>query len=157
MSSLFDVDSFLDATTTEAGQKRELLSPGIDYFAEISDVKARPVQGKKDPTASYLFCDMLLVINLLEHPEEHSRVGIDKLTLRHSCSVDMTSSGAIDWGKGKNNGLRIMREATGTNVAGEKWSPRSLQGRRVRVRIKHREYPEGSGNLVEDVAAIAKA
>lgn len=157
MTSLFDVNSFLDATTTEAGQKRELLNPGVDYFAEIGEVKARQHQGKKDPSEQYLFLDVPLVVHLAEHPGERERIGIEQMNLRHSCSVDLTDAGAMDWGKGKNNGLRILREATGTNVPGQSWSPRSLQGRRVRVRIKLREYPEGSGNLVEDVAAIAKA
>lgn len=157
MSSIFDADQFLDATTTEAGEKRDNVPTGQPYNAEIGEVKARAVQGKKDATQTYLFFDYPLTIDLKsEYPDIAAKIGIDKLTMKYGVSVDLTESGAMDWSKGKNSGLRILREATGTNVAGQAWNPRMLTGRRVQVLLKLREYPEGSGNLIEDVKSVSK-
>lgn len=155
--SIFDVEQYLDSTTTEAGEKRDPLPMGQDWIAEISDVKGRASQGKKDPSQTYLFFDFPLIVHLKdEYPETAAKIGVDKLTIKHGVSVDITEDGAMDWSKGKNSGLRVLREATGTNVAGQPWNPRSLIGHRIRIQVKHREYPEGSGNLLEDVKAIAK-
>lgn len=156
--SIFDAQQFLTATTTEAGQKRDPLPLDRDYVAEIGELKPRMVKGKQDATKEYLFVDMSLIVHLKdEYPEVAHKIGVEQLNVRHSVSVDLTEQGGMDWSKGKNTGLRILREATGTNVPGQAWQPLMLQGRRVLVKFKHREYPEGSGNLVEDVAAIAKA
>lgn len=157
MSGIFDASQFLDSTTTEAGEKRDNLPTGQPWNAEIGEVAARAVQGKKDATQTYLFFDFPMTINLKdEYPDVAAKIGIDKLTLKYGCSVDLTESGAMDWSKGKNSGLRILREATGTNVAGQPWSARMLTGHRVQILLKLREYPEGSGNLLEDVKSVAK-
>lgn len=155
--SIFDPQQYLDSTTTEAGEKRENLPTSQEYIAEITDVTARANQGKKDPSQTYLFFDFPMTIHIKdEYPDVAAKIGIDKLTIKYGCSADLTEGGAMDWSKGKNNGLRMLREATGTNVAGQAWNPRSLVGHRVRVQIKLREYPEGSGNWLEDVKAIAR-
>ena len=69
--------------------------------------------------------------------------------------LDMNESKtAIDYSKGKNNRLRMYRDATGLNVAGQAFSPRMLVGRMVRVRITHEEY---QGAVQERAGAISKA
>jgi hypothetical protein len=157
MSGIFDPSQFLDSTTTEAAEKRDNLSTGQPYNAELGEVSAKSVQGKKDPTQNYLFFEYPLIIDLKnEYPDIAAKIGLDKLTLKYGASVDLTESGAMDWSKGKNTGLRILREATGTNIPGQAWNARMLTGRRVQVLLKLREYPEGSGNLIEDVKSISK-
>lgn len=157
MSGIFDPSQFLDSTTTEAGEKRDNLPTDRPYNAELGEVSAKSVQGKKDATQTYLFFEYPVVIDLKgEYPDIAAKIGVDKVTMKYGCSVDLTESGAMDWSKGRNTGLRILREATGTNVAGQPWSARMLTGRRVQVLLKLREYPEGSGNLLEDVKSIAK-
>lgn len=156
-TSIFDPSQYLDSTTTEAGEKRDNLPTTQEYNAEIGEVTSRASQGRKDTTQTYLFFDFPMTINLKdEYPDLAAKIGIDKLTMKYGTSVDLTESGAMDWSKGKNSGLRILREATGTNVSGQPWNARMLTGRRVRVAIKYREYPEGTGNLLEDVKSVAK-
>lgn len=157
--SIFDPSQFLDSTTTEAGEKRDNLPTTKDYIAEITDVAARVNQGRKEDNRdkTYLSFDFPMRIDLKnEYPELAASIGIDQITMKYGCLVDLTESGAIDWSKGRNNGLRILREATGTNVAGQAWSARMMVGRRVRVQLKLREFPEGSGNLIEDIKSVAK-
>jgi hypothetical protein len=67
---------------------------------------------------------------------------------------DGTISGGIDNSKGKNNGQRIYRDATGLNKPGEPFSWQQTQGRPVKVRIKHEMY---NGNVVEKVAGVFAA
>jgi len=57
--------------------------------------------------------------------------------------------GSVDNSKGKNNAQRIYREATGMNKPGEPFSWAMMQGKPVKVRIKHEDY---QGNTVEKVA-----
>ena len=156
--SIFDIDQYLSTTTTEAAEKRDNLPTDREYNAEIGEVTGRAVQGKKDATQTYLFFDFPMTIYLKdEYPDIATKVGIDKLSLKYGVSIDLTEGGAIDWSKGRNNGLRILREATGMNVAGQPFNPKMLIGHRVKVQLKLREYPEGSGNLLEDVRSVAKA
>ncbi len=49
-----------------------------------------------------------------------------------------------------------MREALDMNKPGEAFSIRNMQGRQIRVKIKHEEYPEGSRNLQDRIAGVAK-
>lgn len=153
--SIFDIEQYLDTSTTDAAQKRELMNPNTDYIGEITDVKSRSAQGKKDTTMTYLFFDYTIVFNLQENPQEHARIGVDKLTLKYGMSVDLVD-GRMDWSKGKNNGLRILREALNQNVSGQLWNPRMPVGHRIRAKIKWQEYPEGSGNHIENIATVAK-
>jgi hypothetical protein len=155
--SIFDADEFLNATTTEAGQRRPPLSPDVEYIGTIGEPK-KPHQhpGKDDPTKVYTFMDYPISIDLTSNPVERDRVGQDTVVLNHSVGIDLTDSNALDWAPGRNSQLTMMREATGTNVPGKAWGPMHLAGRQVRVRIKHEEYPKGSGQLLDRVKSIAK-
>jgi hypothetical protein len=154
-TSVFDAEKFLHATTTEAGTRRPPLTAGIDYIGVIGAPKFRNVQGKKDPSKAYVFCDMLITIDLTANPVERDRIGQDKVVVQYSTGVDFNSTG-LDWSPGKNRGLTSVRDATGTNVKGHSFSPAMLEGRQVRVKIRHEEYPEGSGELQDRVAGVAK-
>ena len=59
--------------------------------------------------------------------------------------------GSVDNSKGKNNAQRIYREATGLNKPGEAFSWRMMQGKVVKVKVKHEDY---QGNIVEKIAGV---
>jgi len=59
----------------------------------------------------------------------------------------------IDWSVGKNNRLRRLREALGMNVPGQTFSMRAMQGRMVRVKIKHVPY---EGDILDDIDSVSK-
>jgi hypothetical protein len=68
--------------------------------------------------------------------------------------LEVTSDGKnIDYGVGKNARLRMYREATGLNIAGQSFNPRNLVGRQIKVNISHREY---NGELFAQVGKLAK-
>jgi hypothetical protein len=59
----------------------------------------------------------------------------------------------LDTSPGKNSRLRKYREATGTNRPGEKFGPRSLQGKVVVIRIGHEIWNDAPIEKILGVAA----
>lgn len=155
MSSNFDPNAFLDSTTTEALTKRPPLPAGSDFVGTILEISMRPWQGKKDPTQSGWAMDVQIEIDLTAYPEVQKALGgIPKITMKDGIMLEMSASGGIDNSPGKNSKLRRYREAVGLNEAGAPFSPRMMQGRQIRVKIKHRPY---EGDIFDEVDSVAKA
>jgi hypothetical protein len=113
------------------------------------------VQGKKDASMEYTFVDFPVSVDVSGNPKVRDLVGQDLVKLRYSVSLDTNATG-IDWSPGKNTGLRLIREATNTNSPGQAFSISGLEGRMVKVKVAHREYPEGSGEMQDYITAVAK-
>lgn len=152
--SLFDPNSFLDATTTEQSTKRPPIPAGSDLVATITKIVSRAWTGKKDPTQSGIAIDLTLEFDLTQNPSVRQAVGVDKCTIVDGIMLDLTDAGAVDYSPGKNNKLRRYREALGLNVAGQQFSPRMMEGRLVRAKIKHEPY---EGDLYDKVDSVSKA
>lgn len=138
--SQFDVDSFLDAQTTEAASKRAPLPAGSEYLGTIGEPVAR--SGEKDGKQWAA----------MDFPIQLDANG-DTVTLKYGTFVDVSDSGGLDWSPGRNSGLRRLREATGLNEKGKPFSVRMLQGRQVRVKIKHRIY---EGEIYDEIGSVAR-
>lgn len=153
--SQFDAATFLDATTTEAAAKRPPLPVG-DYTAIIGELAVRDGVSKKDPTKTYVAMDINLEIDVPGSIQEELGLTMPTLKVKDSAMLDLAADGkSLDWAPGKNGALRRYREALGMNISGQPFSPRQMGGRLVTVKITHREYPEGSGDLFENVAGVA--
>lgn len=153
MSSAFDAETFLNATTTEAATRRPPLNASLEYIGTLGTPVPRiGIQGKKDPTKTYNFIDFPISIDLTALPKERERVGQDSVTLSHSVSLDVNETG-IDWSPGRNTGLRLLREALNMNVPGQPFSLLSVEGRQVRVSIKHEDY---LGDIQDRVKGVAR-
>lgn len=153
MTSSFDPTAFLDATTTEASTRRQPIPAGSDVTAIIGEPKSR-AWTSKDQTKSGIAIDVPLLVDLSAYPDLQSAVGVDKVTLQDSIMLDLTEAGAIDFGAGKNSKLRRYREALGMNVPGQPFSIRAMQGRTIKVKVKHRIY---EGEAYDEVDSVAKA
>jgi len=154
MISNFDPSAFLDATTTEVNSKRNPIPAGTDVVAIIGEPKARTWTGKADPSKSGIVVDVPLEIDLSAYPELAAHVGLSKVTLTDGLMLDTTESGGIDNSPGKNGKLRRYREALGLNEAGQPFSFRMMQGRMIKVKVKHRTY---EGEIYDEVDSVAKA
>lgn len=157
MSEMFDFNAFLDQTTESALERRPPV-PALDYRATINDVGMKPwtSQDKYNEDGT-LKSGLFMVVTLeLELPDEvKTMCKIEKLTLTDRPMIDLLPDrSGIDYSLGKNGRLRMYRDATGTNVAGQPFSPRMLVGRMLRVRVTHEDY---QGNLQERVGALSKA
>lgn len=152
MSSNFDPASFLDATISEPTTKRNPLPAGQDFVGTIGEPKSRTWQGKKDPTQSGVVIDVPIEVDMSAYP--NVKVGATKVTLVDGIMLNLTDDGAIDNSPGKNGKLRRYREALGMNEAGTPFSFRAIQGRQIRVKIKHEVY---EGETYDRVDSVAKA
>lgn len=154
MTSQFDPAAFLDFGTTEESVKRPPIPAG-DYMGVIGDVAATQWASKTDPTKAGWKFDIPITLDLPQDVAESVGLTNTQLKVTDSVMLDLNDSGAIDFSIGKNGKLRKYREATNNNKAGQFFSARMLSGQVVTVKITHREYPEGSGDLFEQVNGVA--
>jgi hypothetical protein len=147
---IFDVNTYLDATTTEALKRRPPLPAGTEFIGTLGEPKGR--DGEKDGKP-WRAVDFPVEIDLTAYPDLAKLTGADKLTFKYGFFLEVNEGGMIDWSVGKNAGLRRLREATGQNVPGKEFNIRLMQGRRVRVKIGHRPY---EGEVFDEIASIAQ-
>lgn len=154
--SAFDAKNFLDLEMDAPLVKRPPLPIG-DYIAIIGEPTIRSWVSPKDPTKSGQAVDFQLSVDV--PPDVGEQLGLTEpiVKIKDGFILDLTPGNGLDMAPGKNGGLRKYREATDLNKPGDKFNLRMLTGRMVRVKIGHREYPEGSGDLFEDPLGVAKA
>jgi hypothetical protein len=154
-SSLFDPNAFLDATTTEAATKRPLLDPGL-YRAKVGEVKTNSGTIEKGDRIGQPWLQYLIPLRI-EVPQaiKDKHPGYpDTVTMTYRAFANLTEDNkGLAWGLGKNRELRVMREATGLNVAGAPFAPRMFEGKDVQVQIKHSLY---KGEAVEELENVFK-
>jgi len=151
--SMFNPDTFLDATIEAPTEKRPPLPAG-DYTAVIGEVKSRAWQGKKDPTKSGIAWDIPLTLEIPADVQTQLGLQQPTITLTDSIMLDLTDAGTIDNSPGKNRGLRNYREALDMNKAGDVFSARKMTGQAVRVKVKHELYED---QIMERVGGVARA
>lgn len=154
--SMFDAQSFLDAQIDGTLEKRDPLPTTREYRAVIGELTSRNWQSTKDPSKEGVAFDVPLTLDVPVDLQESGGLP-PTLTLKDGIMLDLTPAGAIDTAKGKNSKLRMYRDALDMNQPGVPFNPRSMTGRVVLVRIKHEEWPEGSGNLQERPNGVARA
>jgi len=82
-------------------------------------------------------------------------VGQPKVTITDSVFLDMKEDGkTLDAAPGKNRQLRAYREALGLNNPGDKFSYAMMEGRQVRVSVRH---DTKSGETYERIGMVGKA
>ncbi len=156
-TSAFDPNAFLDAQITEANEKRPPLptenpEDTNGYFtAVIGEITtANGVIGKGDRTGQP-WVSMVIPLKI-QVPSSIQALGIPpELTITDRAFLDLTASGGLDNGKGKNRAQKNYRDATGLNVEGQPFAWRMLTGRVVKVKIAHEMYNEA---IQERIAAI---
>lgn len=151
--SMFNPDTFLDATIEAPTEKRPPLPAG-DYTAVIGEVKSRAWQGKKDPTKSGIAWDIPLTLEIPADVQTQLGLQQPTITLTDSIMLDLTDACTIDNSPGKNRGLRNYREALDMNKAGDVFSARKMTGQAVRVKVKHELYED---QIMERVGGVTRA
>jgi len=140
--STFDPDSFMNSEVEEALSTEYVPIPEGDYQAVID--KATP---KVTPNGNALI-------------EVHWKIdapGVDdahEKTVRQAIWLDITGSGALETGKGKNVALGRLREALSQNVPGQRWNPGMLEGNVAKIKVKQRAGDDGA--IYTDVKGVAK-
>jgi len=152
---MFDAESFLGSTVTDANSTTLTPVPEGEYVAVLGRPKVRQFPGTKDPGALYTSLDITCEIDLAGmYPAVAEQLGREKATVRWNTLLDLNESGTgLDMGKGKNVGLGRAREAVGLNVPGQPFSFAMFEGQPVKVLVKHRIDGD---RIFDEVRALAK-
>lgn len=152
MSQVFNVDTFLDYTTTDSNDTVFVPVPIGEYTAVISEVKARQFAKKDDPSITFVALDVTWEID--DQPVKEL-LGRDKVTVKQSVFLDISASGGLDMGKGKNVGLGRLRDAVNLNGPGQPFAPSMLNGRIAKITVTHATGKE-PGSILANVGGVAR-
>lgn len=147
---MFNPEQFLDQQFTEANDTKVIPVPVGEYTAIAGEVKCRQWQSKADPSKSGLTLDITWEI---DDPAVKELLGRDKVTVRQGIMLDLTDSGSMDMGKGRNVGLGRLREALNLNQPGQAFSFSMIPGRLAKVAVTHRIDGE---NIYAEVKSLAR-
>jgi hypothetical protein len=149
MPSVFNPESYLDASMSKPLEARPKLKTSDEvglYDAVVGEVKA--ATWEKDGKSGLRF----IVPVEIQTPQAQQADGVPaKITLTDSVFADLTESGMLDESKGKNNRLRMYREATDLNKPGDTFNVRMLQGRPIKVKLKHEVYNNAPQERIDSV------
>jgi len=143
---MFDPDSFLQSTQTEAFDTKYTPIPNGEYIAVLDRIdKPRTAKDSVVWDLHWLIDDSNL----------KAQMGREKITARQSLFLDVTPEGRLDVSKGKNVQLGKLRDALGQNVPGQAWSPSMMQGKAAKIRITQKVRSDGSGDIDSNVTGVA--
>jgi hypothetical protein len=152
----FDAQNFMNAVFTEVNDTKIVPCPAGEFYAQIEKVEPKSGtigKGERvgEPWAS------LAVTYTIEDEAVKQLVGRDIVRVTDGVMLDLTASGGLDMGKGKNIALGRLREATGLNQPGKQFSPLMLVGQRVKVAVRHVPGYRDPSSLVAEVSGVVKA
>lgn len=150
----FDPNTFLDMTTEDANSTVSIPVPAGEYLAIVEKVEARPWQSSKDPSKSGMTLDVTWNIDDANVKQLLER---EKVTVRQGIMLDLTETGGLDMGKGKNVSLGRLRAALDLNQPGQPFGFRMLEGRVGRVVVSHRQDDKDPERIYAEVKAVAHA
>lgn len=149
---MFSPEQFLEMQVTEASSTETIPVPVGEYTALIGEVKVRPWQKKDDPSVAGLTLDVTWEI---DSPEVKELLGRQKVTCRQGIMLELTESGTLDMGKGRNVQLGRLREAVDLNTPGVPFSFPMLPGRLAKVKVTHRVDGDQIFAEIRSVAKLA--
>ena len=147
---MFSPEQFLDMQVTDSNDTKSIPVPVGEYTAVAEEIKCRQWQSKQDPSKSGLTLDITWSVDDAAVKE---LLGRDKVTVRQGIMLDITDSGGLDMGKGRNIGLGRLREALGLNTPGQPFCFSMIAGRVAKVNVSHRIDGE---NIYAEVKGVAK-
>lgn len=140
----FDLEQFKKAQMTGAMDDHFTPPPADVYKAKILDFSGSESQGKKDPTKTYTFMEITWE---LEDPtgKVKAATGLDSTRATQKLSLDMSPSGQILNGTGKNIGLGALRTALGQNDPKKPWGPSMLIGAKATIKVEIEKFTRRDG------------
>lgn len=148
MTGTFDPQTFLNAQYDEALDTKVVPCPVGEYPAIADKIDVRP-WAAKDGTSSGL---KLVILWDIQDDNVKSLLGRDRVIVPQEQMLDLTDTGNLDFGKGKNVGLGRIRAALDLNEPGQPFSFPMIQGRLAKVMVTHRPYGEDLFNEIKKIA-----
>ncbi len=146
----FDPATFLNQSFDQALDTKVVPCPAGEYLA-IADKIDVKTWAAKDGSSSGLKIEILWDI---QDENVKALLGRDTVKVPQQQMLDLTDTGALDFGKGKNVGLGRIREALDLNKPGKPFAFSMIQGRMAKVMVSHRVSGE---DIFHEIKKIAKA
>lgn len=143
--STFNPDTFLN--TTVEGELSTQYTP-------IPEGEFNAVVDKVEPRSTATGKAILDVTWKIDDSAVAEATGIAAPSCRQSIFLDITESGGLDIGKGKNIQLGKLRDALSQNQPGKAWAPSMLLGQVAKVLVKQRVADDGA--VYTDVKGVRK-
>lgn len=149
---MFDAQSFINSTLTDANSTRLKPAPVGEYTGVIQPIDSNSfASGDKDGKP---WARMNVLVEVTGDPRIKEALGLDTKVIRGSIMLDVTPAGTLDMGEGRNISLGRLREATGLNVPGQPFSPTMLGGKVVKIVVAHRPDKNDPELVYEDIKAF---
>ena len=151
MTSTFDPAVFLNQQFDQANDTRVIPCPAGETLGLADKVEIVPWTSR-DQTKSGLKARVLWDV---QDDAIRTVCGRDKVLVPQDIMLDLTESGDLDMGKGKNVRLGRLREALGLNQPGQPFAFGMIQGQLGKINVKHRpgDDPE---DIFAEVDRVAK-
>lgn len=149
---MFDPQSFLDMQVTESNSTAAIPIPDGEYLGIADKVEIKQWAKKDDPSVSGL---KLSIHWTLDDATLRELLGRDKVGIKQDIMLDLTESGSLDMGKGRNVQLGRLREACDLNAPGQPFAFSMIQGRMAKIATKQRVDGDTIYNDVKGVAKLA--
>ncbi len=144
----FDPETYMNETYNESTSTRQVPLPEDEYLGVVTKVD--------DPFKTQNGYWLQKIGFRVDHPELADELGRKASTVRLTLFLDLTASGSLDFGTGKNIGLGRLREALGQNEPGEPWSPSSMEGNQAMIRVKHTPDKDDPEKIYEEVRGVSR-
>ncbi len=143
--SSFDPNAFLNTEVSEANATAYVPVPEGEFNASIKLIKPRVL------TDGRAVLDLTWIVDDEEVKQE---TGMAEPSVRQTLWLDITESGGLDFGKGKNVGLGRLRDAIGQNQSGKPWAPGMLVGQVAKVKVTHSIDKRDGETIQAGVSAV---
>lgn len=149
--SIFDPQAFMNAQITGANATQYVPCPVGEFQAVSDSVTPRQWTKRDDPNTKGVALDIEWSIG---DPAVLELLGREKVLVRQGIMLDMTPSGAIDLGPGRNVALGRLRDALGVNDPNQVFSFQQLVGQAARVKVEHEIYRDAPMAKVTAVSRL---
>lgn len=143
--SAFNPATFLNTESTQANDTVAIPVPEGEHPAAIKTIKPRVLDDGR------AVLDVFWTVN---SDEARDATGQAEPFVRQSVWLDITESGGLDFGKGKNVTLGKLRDAVGQNQSGRPWAPGMLIGSAAIVKVGHSIDKRDGETIQADVKAV---
>ena len=150
---MFDPQSFLDQEIQGENSTESIPCPVGDYTGIVDKINLRQWQKKDDPAVSGI---TLEVFWNLDDQGVRELLGRDKVLVKQGIMLDLTESGGIDMGKGRNVDLGRLRAALDLNNPGQAFSFNALPGRVGKVKVTHRPDQADPSKIYPEIRMVAR-
>lgn len=145
--SAFDPNTFMNTEVTESNATTYTPVPEGEFTASIKSVTPRVL------TDGRAVFDLQWIV---DDEQARNETGMAEPMVRQTLWLDITESGGLDFGKGKNVGLGRVREALDQNQSGKPWAPGMMVGGVAKIKVTHSIDKRDNVTVQANVSSVVK-